>query len=255
LGDHAVQKDSTTHFGFDEIPASEKQGRVGGVFDSVANNYDLMNDVMSFGIHHLWKKFTLELCGLKAGHCVLDLAGGTGDLAIKQAEKVGESGEVYLADINVAMLQQGRDRVIDKGLVGRIIPVQCNAEILPFADNTFDCITIAFGLRNVTDKIKALSSMRRILKPGGRLCVLEFSKPVCEPLEKAYDFYSFKILPQLGAWIARDRASYQYLAESIRMHPDQETLKNMMTEDAGFDEVTVYNLSGGIVALHRAFKY
>jgi len=250
-----VQKDSTTHFGFDEIPASEKQGRVGSVFDSVANNYDLMNDVMSFGIHHLWKKFTLELCGLKAGHCVLDLAGGTGDLAIKQAAKVGVSGQVYLADINAAMLQQGRDRVIDKGLVGRIIPVQCNAEILPFADNTFDCITIAFGLRNVTDKIKALSSMRRILKPGGRLCVLEFSKPVCEPLEKAYDFYSFKILPQLGAWIARDRASYQYLAESIRMHPDQETLKNMMAEDAGFDEVTVYNLSGGIVALHRAFKY
>jgi len=250
-----VQKDSTTHFGFDEIPASEKQGRVGSVFDSVANNYDLMNDVMSFGIHHLWKKFTLELCGLKAGHCVLDLAGGTGDLAIKQAAKVGVSGQVYLADINAAMLQQGRDRVIDKGLVGRIIPVQCNAENLPFADNTFDCITIAFGLRNVTDKIKALSSMRRILKPGGRLCVLEFSKPVCEPLEKAYDFYSFKILPQLGAWIARDRASYQYLAESIRMHPDQETLKNMMAEDAGFDEVTVYNLSGGIVALHRAFKY
>jgi len=250
-----VQKDSTTHFGFDEIPASEKQGRVGSVFDSVANNYDLMNDVMSFGIHHLWKKFTLELCGLKAGHCVLDLAGGTGDLAIKQAAKVGVSGQVYLADINAAMLQQGRDRVIDKGLVGRIIPVQCNAEILPFADNTFDCITIAFGLRNVTDKIKALSSMRRILKPGGRLCVLEFSKPVCEPLEKAYDFYSFKILPQLGEWIARDRASYQYLAESIRMHPDQETLKNMMTEDAGFHEVTIYNLSGGIVALHRAFKY
>jgi len=250
-----VQKESTTHFGFDEIPVSEKQRRVGGVFDSVANKYDLMNDVMSFGIHHLWKKYTLELCGLKAGHCVLDLAGGTGDLAIRQAAKVGDSGQVYLADINAAMLQQGRDRVIDKGLVNRIIPVQCNAEILPFADNTFDCITIAFGLRNVTDKLKALSSMRRILKPGGRLCVLEFSKPVCEPLEKAYDFYSFSILPRLGEWIAQDHASYQYLAESIRMHPDQDTLKAMMTEDAGFDEVTVYNLSGGIVALHRAFKY
>jgi demethylmenaquinone methyltransferase/2-methoxy-6-polyprenyl-1,4-benzoquinol methylase len=250
-----VQKESTTHFGFDEIPASEKQGRVGGVFDSVASNYDLMNDVMSFGIHHLWKKFTLELCGLKAGHCVLDLAGGTGDLAIKQAIKVGESGRVYLADINAAMLQQGRDRVIDKGLVDRITPLQCNAEMLPFADNSFDCITIAFGLRNVTDKLKALSSMHRILKPGGRLCVLEFSKPVSEPLEKVYDFYSFKILPKLGEWIARDRASYQYLAESIRMHPDQEALKNMMTDGAGFDEVNVYNLTGGIVALHRAFKY
>jgi demethylmenaquinone methyltransferase/2-methoxy-6-polyprenyl-1,4-benzoquinol methylase len=250
-----VQKESTTHFGFDEIPASEKQGRVGGVFDSVASNYDLMNDVMSFGIHHLWKKFTLELCGLKAGHCVLDLAGGTGDLAINQAIKVGESGRVYLADINAAMLQQGRDRVIDKGLVDRITPLQCNAEMLPFADNSFDCITIAFGLRNVTDKLKALSSMHRILKPGGRLCVLEFSKPVSEPLEKVYDFYSFKILPKLGEWIARDRASYQYLAESIRMHPDQEALKNMMTDGAGFDEVNVYNLTGGIVALHRAFKY
>jgi demethylmenaquinone methyltransferase/2-methoxy-6-polyprenyl-1,4-benzoquinol methylase len=255
LGEHPLQKDSTTDFGFDEIPASEKQGRVGGVFDSVASKYDLMNDVMSFGIHHLWKKFTLELCGLKAGHRVLDLAGGTGDLAIKQAAMVGSSGEVYLADINAAMLQRGRDRLIDKGLVGRITPLQCNAEILPFADNTFDCITIAFGLRNVTDKPAALASMQRILKPGGRLCVLEFSKPVCEPLEKAYDFYSFKILPKIGEWVARDRASYQYLAESIRMHPDQETLKKMMTEDAGFDEVTVYNLSGGIVALHRAFKY
>lgn len=250
-----MQKESTTHFGFDEIPASDKQGRVGNVFDSVANNYDLMNDVMSFGVHHLWKKFTLELCGLKAGHCVLDLAGGTGDLAIKQAGLVGESGQVYLADINAAMLQQGRDRIIDKGLIGRIKTLQCNAEILPFADNTFDCITIAFGLRNVTDKIKALNSMRRILKPGGRLCVLEFSKPVCQSLEKVYDFYSFKILPQLGEWIARDRASYQYLAESIRMHPDQQALKSMMIDDAKFDEVTVYNLSGGIVALHRAFKY
>ena len=250
-----MQKESTTDFGFDEIPASEKQGRVGSIFDSVADNYDLMNDVMSFGIHRLWKKFTLELCGLKAGHCVLDLAGGTGDLAIRQAAMVGESGQVYLADINSAMLQQGRDRVIDKGLVNRIIPVQCNAEILPFADNSFDCITIAFGLRNVTDKIKALSSMRRILRPGGRLCVLEFSKPVYQPLGKIYDFYSFKLLPRLGEWIAKDRASYQYLAESIRKHPDQEKLKGMMLDDAGFDEVSVYNLTGGIVALHRAIKY
>jgi len=255
ISDQPVQKDSTTHFGFDEIPASEKQGRVGGVFDSVARNYDLMNDVMSLGIHHLWKKFALELCGLRAGHRVLDLAGGTGDLAIKQAGMVGEKGKVYLADINAEMLRYGRDRVIDRGLIDRIETIQCNAEILPFEDNSFDCITIAFGLRNVTDKTKALKSMQRVLKPGGRLCVLEFSKPTCQPLEKAYDFYSFKILPQLGEWIAHDRDSYQYLAESIRMHPDQQTLKAMMTEEAGFDEVDVYNLSGGIVALHRAFKY
>jgi demethylmenaquinone methyltransferase/2-methoxy-6-polyprenyl-1,4-benzoquinol methylase len=186
---------------------------------------------------------------------VLDLAGGTGDLAIKQAGMVGEKGQVYLADINAEMLRHGRDRVIDKGLINRIETIQCNAEILPFEDNSFDCITIAFGLRNVTDKTKALKSMQRILKPGGRLCVLEFSKPTCQPLEKAYDFYSFKILPRLGEWIAHDGDSYQYLAESIRMHPDQQTLKAMMTEEAGFDEVDVYNLSGGIVALHRAFKY
>ena len=186
---------------------------------------------------------------------MLDLAGGTGDLALKQAKLVGDTGQVYLADINAAMLQQGRDRVIDKGLIDRITAIQCNAEILPFEDNSFDCITIAFGLRNVTDKVLALKSMRRILKPGGRLCVLEFSKPTCQPLEKAYDFYSFKILPQLGEWIAHDRASYQYLAESIRMHPDQQALKTMMIDEAGFDEVDVYNLSGGIVALHRAFKY
>jgi demethylmenaquinone methyltransferase/2-methoxy-6-polyprenyl-1,4-benzoquinol methylase len=250
-----VQEESTTHFGYDQIPASEKQSRVGGVFDSVAGNYDLMNDVMSLGIHHLWKKFTLELCGLRAGHKVLDLAGGTGDLAIKQAAMVGESGEVYLADINASMLQRGRDRVIDKALVDRVHAIQCNAETLPFADNSLDCITIAFGLRNVTDKARALNSMRRILKPGGRLCVLEFSKPLYSSLEKIYDLYSFKILPRLGEWIAQDRDSYQYLAESIRMHPDQQALKTMMIEEAEFDEVDIYNLSGGIVALHRAFKY
>jgi demethylmenaquinone methyltransferase/2-methoxy-6-polyprenyl-1,4-benzoquinol methylase len=250
-----MQKDSTTNFGFKEIPAAEKQGRVGAVFSSVAGNYDLMNDVMSFGIHHLWKKFTIEMCGLRPGHKVLDLAGGTGDLAIKQSQLVGESGQVVLADINAAMLQQGRDRVIDKGLVNRITSVQCNAEILPFTDNHFDCITIAFGLRNVTDKATALASMQRILKPGGRLCVLEFSKPVCEPLEKIYDFYSFKLLPRMGELIARDRDSYQYLAESIRMHPDQQVLKQMILVQGGFDEVEVHNLSGGIVALHRAFKY
>ena len=214
-----------------------------------------MNDVMSLGIHHLWKKFTLELCGLRPGHVVLDLAGGTGDLAIKQAKLVGDTGQVYLADINAAMLQRGRDRVIDQGMMSRIQAIQCNAETLPFPDNTFDCITIAFGLRNVTDKASALASMRRAVKPGGRVCVLEFSKPLYEPLDKAYDFYSFKILPLLGEWIARDRASYLYLAESIRKHPDQEALKQMMLDDADFDEVDVYNLSGGIVALHRAIKY
>lgn len=250
-----MQKESTTHFGFNQVPSSEKQHRVADVFDSVASKYDLMNDVLSFGVHHLWKRFTLELCGLRPGHQVLDLAGGTGDLAIKQASIVGESGQVFLGDINAAMLEQGRNRIIDKGLVNRIKPVQCNAEILPFADNSLDCITIAFGLRNVTDKAKALASMQRALKPGGRLCVLEFSKPIFEPLEKVYDFYSFKILPQLGEWIAKDRDSYQYLAESIRMHPDQDTLKQIMLEQAQFDEVDVYNLSAGIVALHRAFKY
>ena len=251
----SMQDKSTTDFGFEEIPAAEKQGRVGEVFTSVAQKYDLMNNVMSFGIHHLWKRLTLELCGLRPGHKVLDLAGGTGDLALKEAQMVGKSGQVILADINAAMLQQGRDRFIDKGFVNRVEAVQCNAEILPFADNHFDCITIAFGLRNVTDKARALASMQRVLKPGGRLCVLEFSKPIYTPLEKLYDFYSFKLLPRMGEVIAKDRASYQYLAESIRMHPDQDSLKRIMIEEGGFDEVQVHNLSGGIVALHRAFKY
>ena len=246
---------STTHFGFTQVNTEEKAGKVAEVFDSVASKYDIMNDVMSFGVHHLWKKFTLELCGLREGHRVLDLAGGTGDLALKQAKMVGESGHVVLADINGPMLREGRDRILNKGLVNRISTSQCNAEILPFEDNSFDCITIAFGLRNVTDKAKALRSMRRVLKPGGRLCVLEFSKPLYEPLEKIYDFYSFKILPKMGEIIAKDRDSYQYLAESIRMHPDQQALKSMMTEEAGFDEVEIFNMTGGIVALHRAFKY
>ncbi len=245
----------TTDFGYDEIPAAEKQARVGAVFTSVAQKYDLMNDVMSLGIHHLWKRFALEMCGLRPGHRVLDLAGGTGDLAIRQAQAVGASGQVILADINAAMLQQGRDRLIDKGFVNRVDTVQCNAEVLPFADNYFDCITIAFGLRNVTDKPRALASMRRVLKPGGRLCVLEFSRPIYAPLEKLYDFYSFQLLPRMGDLIAKDRDSYQYLAESIRMHPDQQTLRQIILEQGGFDEVEVHNLSGGIVALHRAFKY
>ncbi len=250
-----MQQDSSTDFGYEEIPTSEKQRRVGEVFTSVAQKYDLMNDVMSFGIHRLWKRFTLEMCGLRPGHRVLDLAGGTGDLALKQADIVGSSGQVILADINADMLQCGRDRVIDSGLVGRIETVQCNAEILPFADNHFDCITMAFGLRNVTDKGTALASMQRVLKPGGRLCVLEFSRPIYEPLERLYDFYSFSLLPRMGQAIANDRASYQYLAESIRKHPDQDSLRQIILEQGGFDEVEIHNLSGGIVALHRAFKY
>lgn len=249
-----MSQESTTHFGFKEVPIGDKQHKVADVFHSVASNYDIMNDVMSFGVHHLWKHYTIGMTGLRKGHKVLDLAGGTGDLAIKEAKIVGEEGLVVLADINAAMLQEGQDRVINSGLLNTIKINQCNAEILPFADNTFDCITMAFGLRNVTDKDKALASMFRILKPGGRLCVLEFSKPLYEPLEKVYDFYSFKILPKMGEIIAKDSESYQYLAESIRMHPDQDTLKGMML-DAGFDEVGVYNMTGGIVALHRAFKY
>ena len=250
-----MQDKTTTDFGFEEIPASEKQHRVAEVFTSVAEKYDLMNDVMSLGVHHLWKRFALEMCGLRPGHRVLDLAGGTGDLALRQADLVGESGTVILADINAAMLARGRDRMIDKGYVNRVDTLQCNAEILPFADNYFDCITIAFGLRNVTDKGRALASMQRVLKPGGRLCVLEFSRPIYQPLEKAYDFYSFKLLPRIGELIARDRASYQYLAESIRKHPDQQALRQLILDEGGFDEVQVHNLSGGIVALHRAFKY
>lgn len=250
-----MREKSTTDFGFEEIPAAEKQGRVGAVFSSVAQKYDLMNDVMSLGVHHLWKRFTLEMCGLRPGHKVLDIAGGTGDLALKQAQMVGENGHVILADINADMLHRGRDRLIDSGFVKQIEVVQCNAERLPFADNYFDCITIAFGLRNVTDKAAALASMQHTLKPGGRLCVLEFSKPVYQPLDKLYDLYSFKILPRMGELIAGDRDSYQYLAESIRMHPDQMALKKIILEQGGFDEVEVHNLSGGIVALHRAFKY
>ena len=250
-----MQKNDTTDFGFEEVPAADKQRRVGEVFTSVAQKYDLMNDLMSLGIHRLWKRFTLEMCALRPGHRVLDLAGGTGDLALGQARRVGESGQVVLADINAEMLLRGRDRCIDEGLLGRVLAVQCNAEILPFVDNYFDCITIAFGLRNVTDKGKALASMQRILKPGGRLCVLEFSKPIYEPLEKLYDLYSFQLLPRMGAWVAGDRDSYRYLAESIRMHPDQESLKRIILDEGGFDEAEVHNLSGGIVALHRAFKY
>jgi demethylmenaquinone methyltransferase/2-methoxy-6-polyprenyl-1,4-benzoquinol methylase len=213
-----------------------------------------MNDFMSFGIHRLWKRFTIDASGVRPGQKVLDLAGGTGDLSGKFSELVGPTGQVILADINDSMLRVGQEKLRNKGIVGNINYVQANAEALPFADNTFDIITIAFGLRNVTDKDKALRSMYRVLKPGGRLLVLEFSKPEHEILSKAYDIYSFNLLPVMGKLVANDAESYQYLAESIRMHPSQEKLKAMM-EDAGFEEATFTNLTGGIVALHKGFKF
>ncbi|RUO34206.1 bifunctional demethylmenaquinone methyltransferase/2-methoxy-6-polyprenyl-1,4-benzoquinol methylase UbiE [Aliidiomarina sanyensis] len=246
--------DDSTHFGFKTVAKDEKANMVAGVFHSVAGKYDLMNDVMSFGIHRLWKRFTIDCSGVRRGQKVLDLAGGTGDLAAKFSRMVGPTGEVVLADINDSMLKVGRDKLRDMGIVGNVKYVQADAEKLPFPDDTFDCITIAFGLRNVTDKDAALRSMLRVLKPGGRLLVLEFSKPVLEPLSKAYDMYSFHIMPRMGEWIANDKDSYQYLAESIRMHPDQDTLKDMM-EEAGFGSVEYHNLTGGIVALHRGYKF
>ncbi|MCO6412926.1 MAG: bifunctional demethylmenaquinone methyltransferase/2-methoxy-6-polyprenyl-1,4-benzoquinol methylase UbiE [Thiogranum sp.] len=245
---------NTTHFGFEQVAWHEKQRRVAGVFDSVASRYDLMNDAMSFGIHRLWKRFAIEQSGARPGQTILDLAGGTGDLAARLSRIVGHSGQVVVGDINASMLQVGRERLLDQGLAGNIRFVQANAECLPFPDGSFDCITIAFGLRNVTDKDKALKSMFRVLKPGGRLLVLEFSRPVAPGLRPLYDLYSFKLLPLMGRIIASDENSYRYLAESIRMHPDQETLKSMM-EQAGFEDCDYFNLSGGIVALHRGFRY
>ena len=242
-----------THFGFEQVASEEKADRVADVFHSVAARYDVMNDVMSLGVHRLWKKFTLELTGLRPGMRVLDLAGGTGDLASKQAKLVGEEGLVVLADINASILKHGRERLNDEGIASNLEVAQCNAEILPFPDNYFDCITIAFGLRNVTDKDKALASMLRVLKPSGRLLVLEFSKPVSKLFGKVYDQYSFKLLPLMGKLISKDEDSYRYLAESIRMHPDQETLKGMM-EAVGFERCEYHNLTGGVVALHRGFK-
>ena len=240
----------------DQTPetTTEKASKVAQVFHSVAAKYDLMNDLMSFGIHRVWKRFTIDCSGVRRGQKVLDLAGGTGDLAAKFSRIVGEQGEVVLADINDSMLKIGREKLRNLGVIGNINYVQANAEALPFPDNHFDCITIAFGLRNVTDKDKALRSMYRVLKPGGRLLVLEFSKPLLEPLNKAYDAYSFHILPKIGELVAHDSESYRYLAESIRMHPDQETLKSMM-DDAGFENTTYFNLTGGIVALHRGYKF
>jgi demethylmenaquinone methyltransferase/2-methoxy-6-polyprenyl-1,4-benzoquinol methylase len=245
-------KDKTTDFGYKQVPWADKARKVADVFHSVANKYDVMNDLMSLGIHRVWKRFTIELAGVSAGQSVLDLAGGTGDLTAKFSQLVGPQGSVILADINASMLDVGRQRLIDRGIAGNVEYVQANAEHLPFADNSFDCITMAFGLRNVTDKQAALHSMYRVLKPGKPLLILEFSKPA-KPLQPIYDAYSFHLLPWLGKVIANDAESYRYLAESIRMHPDQATLKGMM-EAAGFSACEYFNLTGGIVALHRGYK-
>jgi len=250
---NADRDDDTTDFGFTRVGREAKAGMVRGVFDSVASRYDLMNDLMSGGVHRLWKRYTIELSAARPGQTILDIAGGTGDLAARFSRLVGPEGQVILADINAAMLEVGRDRLIDKGATGNIEVVQADAQALPFNDNSVDCITIAFGLRNVTDKALALRSMLRVLRPGGRLLVLEFSKPTSTLLGKVYDQYSFQILPAMGRLIAQDADSYRYLAESIRKHPDQETLLDMM-EDAGFGECRYHNMTGGIVALHQGFK-
>lgn len=251
--EHSHSK-KTIDFGFSEVPLEEKVKKVKGVFDSVAGNYDIMNDVMSFGIHRLWKRHAIELSGIRPGNVVLDLAGGTGDLTKAFAKRVGKTGRVVLADINESMVRVGRDRLTNEGVIGNVDYTITNAEALTYPDNTFDLVTISFGLRNVTNKDKALEEIYRVLKPGGQLMVLEFSKVTQPLLAKAYDFYSFNILPKMGKLIADDEASYQYLAESIRMHPDQETLKQMMLE-AGFDKAEYLNMSEGIVALHRGWKY
>jgi demethylmenaquinone methyltransferase/2-methoxy-6-polyprenyl-1,4-benzoquinol methylase len=246
--------DNSTDFGFQRVSREDKTRRVRSVFDSVADSYDLMNDLMSAGAHRIWKRFTLALANLHAGQRALDVAGGTGDLAAGLARQVGARGLVVLTDINAGMLARGRDRLIDAGLTGNVEYVQANAERLPFADGCFDCITIGFGLRNVTDKAAALASMRRALRPGGQLLVLEFSHPSAPGLAPLFDAYSFRILPLLGRIVARDEASYRYLAESIRMHPNQETLLGMMRA-AGLEGCRYHNLSGGIVAVHRGYKY
>ena len=241
---------STTHFGFQTVDEREKARRVRGVFDSVASRYDVMNDLMSMGMHRLWKSYTMAVADVRPGHHVLDIAGGTGDLSLAFAKRVGPTGRVVHTDINEAMLRTGRDRLIDLGVV--LPTTVCDAEQLPFPDQYFDRVSVAFGLRNMTHKDQALREMCRVLKPGGKLLVLEFSK-VAKPLEKAYDWYSFNILPQLGRWVARDEASYRYLAESIRMHPDQEALKDLMKQN-GFGHVDIHNLSAGIVALHVGIR-
>lgn len=243
-----------THFGFKNVAEEEKEHLVADVFHSVASKYDLMNDLMSMGIHRLWKRFAIDCAGVRPGQRILDVAGGTGDLTAKFSRLTGDKGEVVLADINESMLKVGREKLRNKGFVNNISYVQANAEALPFPDNYFDLITIGFGLRNVTHKEKALASMYRVLKPGGRLLVLEFSKPTNAVMSKIYDIYSFKVLPAMGKMIAKDSDSYQYLAESIRMHPDQETLKGMM-ENVGFEQTEYFNLTQGIVALHRGYKF
>ena len=242
----------TTHFGFKNVPVDEKVDHVRGVFDSVATRYDIMNDLMSAGLHRLWKRHTIDEAAARPGHTILDLAGGTGDLALKFARQVGPQGHVVLADINAAMLEQGRRRLIDAGVAGNLTLAQVNAEDLPFDDSSFDRITMAFGLRNVTDKDAALRSMLRVLKPGGKALILEFSQPA-KSVKPAYDLYSFKILPLIGKIVAKDEDSYQYLAESIRMHPDQETLLDMM-KNAGFERCRYQNLAAGIVALHVGYR-
>jgi demethylmenaquinone methyltransferase/2-methoxy-6-polyprenyl-1,4-benzoquinol methylase len=241
----------TTHFGYREVAEDEKARHVADVFDSVAQRYDLMNDLMSGGLHRLWKRFAIARSGVREDSRVLDVAGGTGDLALAFARKLADRGQVWLTDINPAMLARGRDRLCDQGF---IVPVaQCDAEHLPFADDYFDCVTVAFGLRNMTHKDLALAEFYRVLRPGGRLLVLEFSQ-IWKPLAPAYDFYSFKVIPRLGQLITDDAASYRYLAESIRVHPDQEALKHLL-EDAGFEQVEYFNLALGVVALHRGFKF
>ena len=242
----------TTHFGYKDVAVDDKADLVKGVFDSVASRYDIMNDLMSGGMHRLWKRYTIQHANARPGHVILDLAGGTGDLAREFARIVGERGHVVLADINAAMLEHGRRRLVDAGVAGNVELAQVDAEELPFADNTFDRISIAFGLRNVTDKEGALAEMNRVLKPGGKVLILEFSEP-SRAIKPAYDLYSFKVLPLLGRLIAKDPESYQYLAESIRMHPDQETLLGMM-QDAGFERCRYNNLTAGIVALHTGYK-
>lgn len=252
--DHKPQAPDSVDFGFEQVAREEKAGRVRGVFDSVAGKYDLMNDLMSGGLHRLWKRFVLTLTGLKPGQRALDVAGGTGDLGAGLARQVGDTGLVVLSDINAAMLARGRARLTDAGVVGNVAYALANAEQLPFADGEFDCITIGFGLRNVTDKAAALASTYRVLRPGGQLLILEFSQPTAPGLKPLYDAYSFRVLPLLGRLVAGDAASYRYLAESIRMHPDQEALLAMMRA-AGFEGARYHNLSGGIVAVHRGYRW
>ncbi len=250
----STEQENSTHFGYKQVATEDKVNMVRGVFDSVASQYDIMNDLMSFGIHRIWKRVAIQLSNVREGEKVLDLAGGTGDLTILFEKRVGKKGSVVLADINSEMLRTGRDRLIDKGLTQNINFAQVNAECLPFEDNSFDCVCIAFGLRNVTDKSAALRSMMRVLKPGGRVIVLEFSHPTDKVTKTVYDFYSFKLMPKIGKFVAKDEDSYRYLAESIRMHPKQDDLKNMM-EEAGLERCEYFNMSQGVVAVHRGYKF